>query len=156
MFKITIVCLGKFKENAFLELEKEYLKRLSVFSKFKIIEIKEVAYRDETEIASVKKREAELIKKALPKDSIVVLLDPKGTERGSEEFALFVDRLGGIGRDITFVLGSGIGLDESLKSVANHLVSLSKLTFSHNFARVLLEEQLYRAFTIIKGKSYHK
>jgi 23S rRNA (pseudouridine1915-N3)-methyltransferase len=62
----------------------------------------------------------------------------------------------GIGRDITFVLGSGVGLDESLKSVANHLVSLSKLTFSHNFARVLLEEQLYRAFTIIKGKSYHK
>lgn len=156
MFKITIVCLGKFKEKAFFDLEKEFLKRLSIYAKLKIIELKEVSYSSDSEIESVKRKEADLIIKNLPKDSIVVLLDPKGLEKSSEDFSEFIYRLGGIGREITFVIGSGVGLDDSVKGLGNHIVSLSKLTFSHNFARVLLEEQLYRAFTIISGKKYHK
>jgi 23S rRNA (pseudouridine1915-N3)-methyltransferase len=86
----------------------------------------------------------------------VILLEEKGTLRGSRDFANFLERIGGLGQEIIFVIGSGIGLHTSLHSVANYQISLSPLTFPHNFARVLLEEQIYRACTIIARKEYHK
>jgi 23S rRNA (pseudouridine1915-N3)-methyltransferase len=156
MFKIKIVCLGKFKEKAFHELEKEYLKRLSPFAKLKLIELGEVSYKTSDDLDRVKLKEAELIESHLSKNAIVILLEEKGTLRNSLEFANFLDRIGSLGQELIFVIGSGIGLHESLRQVANYTISLSPLTFPHNFARVLLEEQIYRACTIIKGKEYHK
>jgi 23S rRNA (pseudouridine1915-N3)-methyltransferase len=156
VYKITIITLGKFKEQAFVDLEAEYLKRLKQFAKIKIIELPEVSYHDSREIPKVKLRESELIRKAIPKNCIVVLLREVGFEKNSVDFSEFLDRLGSLGNEIVFVIGSGVGLDDSLKDVANHTISLSKLTFTHNFARVLLEEQIYRACAIISGKEYHK
>ncbi len=156
MLKIKIICLGKLKEKAYVELEKEYLKRLSPFAKVKVVELAEVSYRSDDAAQKAKQKEADLIVKQLPSDGIVVLLEEKGQERDSVAFAEFLERIGGLGQEIVFVLGSGIGLHESLKAYSNHVVSLSKLTFPHNFARILLEEQIYRACTIMNGKEYHK
>lgn len=156
MLKIKIICLGKLKEKAYIELEKEYLKRLSPFSKLKVVELAEVSYKSEDMAVKAKEKEAELIVKHLPKDAIVILLEEKGQERDSVQFAEFLERIGGLGQEIVFVIGSGIGLHSSLKEYSNYTISLSKLTFPHNFARVLLEEQIYRACTIIAGKLYHK
>ena len=156
MFKIKIIALGKFKEKAFRELEAEYLKRLSPFAKIKIIELPEVPYRGKDDIEKVKIKEAEAIIKNLPEGGIVILLEEKGTARDSKGFADFLQRTGGLGRELVFVIGSGLGLSPILKPYSNYTISLSPLTFTHNFARVLLEEQLYRACAILAGKEYHK
>lgn len=156
MLKIQIICLGKFKEKAYFELEKEYLKRLSPFAKIKVTELSEIPYKSEDQVDKVKAQEAELIVKHLPDNSIVVLLEEKGQERNSLDFAAFLERIGGIGDEIVFVIGSGVGLHYSLKEYSNYTISLSQLTFPHNMARVLLEEQIYRACTIMNGKKYHK
>lgn len=156
MLKIKIICLGKLKEKAFVELEKEYLKRLSPFAKVKVVELAEVSYRSADAVSKAKLKEADLVVKQLPRDGIIILLEEKGQERDSVGFAEFLERIGGIGQEIVFVLGSGIGLHESLQNYSNYTISLSKLTFPHNFARILLEEQIYRACTIINRKAYHK
>ena len=156
MLKIKIICLGKLKEKAYVELEKEYLKRLSPFAKVKVVELSEVSYRSEDAAVKAKQKEADLIVKQLPEDGIVILMEEKGQERDSVAFAEFLERIGGLGQEIVFVLGSGIGLHESLKEYSNYNISLSKLTFPHNFARILLEEQIFRACTIINRKAYHK
>ncbi len=156
MLKIQIICLGKFKEQAFVELEKEYLKRLSPFAKVKIVELPDVSYKTSAQIEKAKLKEAQSIKKHLPANGIVILMKESGQIRNSKDFATFLERLGGIGTELVFVIGSGAGLHDSLKEVANYEISLSPLTFTHNFARVLLEEQIYRAITINSGKEYHK
>lgn len=156
MFKIRIITLGKFKENAFLELEKEYLKRLTIFAKIKIVEISEIAYGKNQNLEKIKEQEAEKIIAQLPKDGMVILLEEKGTLRDSKNFAYFLERTGGLGKELVFVLGSGLGLSPILKPFSNYSISLSPLTFTHNFARVLLEEQIYRTCTILTRKEYHK
>lgn len=156
MLKIKIICLGKFKEKSYVELEKLYLKRLSPFSKVKVVELPEVSYKSADQVEKAKIKEAEQIVKQLPDDGIIILLEEKGQERNSVDFAAFLERIGGIGQEIVFVIGSGVGLHESLKEYANYTISLSQLTFPHNMARVVLEEQIYRACTIMTGKEYHK
>ncbi len=156
MFKIKIITLGKFKEKAYLELEKEYLKRLTTYTKIKVVEIPEIGYGKNPDIEKVKLQEADKIVKQLPKDGIVILLEEKGALRNSVDFATFLERTGSLGKELVFVIGSGIGLHSSLKEYSNHSISLSPLTFPHNMARVILEEQIYRACTILAGKEYHK
>jgi 23S rRNA (pseudouridine1915-N3)-methyltransferase len=156
MFKIRIITLGKFKEKAFVDLEKEYLKRLSPFAKIKIVEIPEIGYGKNQDVEKIKEQEAEKIISQLPKDGIVILLEEKGTLRDSKNFAFFLERTGGLGKELVFVLGSGLGLSPILKPYSNYNISLSPLTFTHNFARVLLEEQIYRGCTILAKKEYHK
>ncbi len=156
MLKIRIICIGKFKEKAYLELEKEYLKRLKPFAKVKIVELSEVSYRSEDAAHKAKIKEAEMLVKQLPKDGIIILLEEKGQQRHSVEFAHFLERIGNLGQELVFVLGSGVGLHETLKNYSNYAISLSPLTFPHNLARILLEEQIYRSCTIIARKQYHK
>lgn len=156
MLKIKIVVLGKLKEKAYIELEKEFLKRLSPFAKVKLVELPEVSYGKNQDLEKVKEQEAQSIIKQLGQDSVVILLEEKGTLRDSIEFSKFMERIGGMGRELIFVLGSGIGLHSSLQQYSNYVISLSPLTFPHNLARILLEEQLYRTGTILAGKEYHK
>ncbi len=156
MFKIKIIALGKFKEKAYQDLEKEYLKRLSPFAKIKVVELPEVSYGKNANMEKIKEQEAEKIVAQLPDDGIVMLLEEKGALRSSKDFATFLERTGGLGKELVFVIGSGIGLHESLKQYANYSISLSPLTFPHNMARVILEEQIYRACAILSGKQYHK
>lgn len=156
MFKVKIIALGKFKEQAYKELEKEYLKRLSPFCKLTMVELAEVPYGKNADIERIKEQEAEIIVKHLSKDSVVILMEEKGTLRSSKDFSTFIERIGSTGREIIFVIGSGVGLSSTLKQYSNYSVSLSPLTFPHNMARILLEEQIYRACTILHGKEYHK
>lgn len=156
MFKITIIALGKFKEKAYVELEKEYLKRLSPFGKVKVLELAEIGYDKNQDIEKIKQQEAEKIIKTLPKDSVVILLEEKGSLRDSKDFSKFLERLGSLGKELVFVIGSGIGLHASLKEYSNYSISLSPLTFPHNMARVVLEEQIYRACMILANREYHK
>jgi 23S rRNA (pseudouridine1915-N3)-methyltransferase len=156
MFKIRIIALGKFKEQAYRDLEAEYLKRLSPFAKIKLVELPEIGYGKHQEAEKVKEQEAEKVIKQLPENGLVILLEEKGTLRNSKDFAAFLERTGGLGKELVFVIGSGLGLHPMLKQHSNYSVSLSPLTFPHNMARVLLEEQLYRACTILAGKEYHK
>ncbi len=156
MFKIRIITLGKFKEKAYKELEAEFLKRLHPYAKIKVVELAEVGYGKNQEVEKIKLQEAEKIVAQLPKDGVVILLEEKGTLRNSKDFSLFLERVGGLGKELVFVIGSGVGLHESLKQYSNYSISLSPLTFPHNMARVVLEEQIYRACTILNGKEYHK
>ena len=156
MFKIKIIALGKFKEQAYKDLEKEFLKRLNLYAKIKVVELPEVSYGKNQDLEKVKEEEAEKIVKQLPTDAVVILLEEKGTIRNSVDFSTFMERIGSLGKEVVFVLGSGIGLHGSLKQYSNYTISLSPLTFPHNMARVILEEQIYRACTILAGKEYHK
>ena len=133
---------------------KEYLASIP-FAKVKVVELAEVPYKSDDQVEKAKQKEATAIVKQLPDDGIVIFWK-KRQERNSVEFAGFLERIGGIGQEIVFVLGSGVGLHESLKQYANYTISLSSLTFPHNIARILLEEQIYRACTIMTGKEYHK
>jgi 23S rRNA (pseudouridine1915-N3)-methyltransferase len=110
----------------------------------------------EGEREKTKRQEAEAILKRVPADAVLILLDERGVERTSEDFSLFIERMASFGRELVFVLGGGLGTDQVIKERANHVVALSKLTFPHNLARIFLEEQIYRACTIIAGKEYHK
>lgn len=156
MVKVTIICLGKYKEKAFLELEKEYLKRLKTFAKVSVEEIPEIPYREGQDLDRVKQKEADAIMQRIPKNTIVLVLEEKGQQRDSEELAKFLDRISSLGQELVFVIGSGIGLHNSIRGLSNYQLSLSPLTFTHNFARVLLLEQLYRSFMITSGRKYHK
>ncbi len=156
MFKIKIICLGKLKEKAYKELEKEFLKRLSPFGKISVVELPEISYKNNSDREQIKLQEAETIRKHLSNQAIVILMEEKGILRDSVEFAKNLERLSSLGQELIFVIGSGIGLHNSLKDVSNYTFSLSKLTFPHNMARVLLLEQIYRAATIINKKEYHK
>jgi 23S rRNA (pseudouridine1915-N3)-methyltransferase len=156
VLKIRIITLGKYKEQGFISLEKEYLKRLSSFAKVVIDELPEIGYGKNANTDQIKEKEARLIEARLPKGAIVILLEEKGSLRTSKELASFVGRLSSLGQELVFVLGSGLGLHESLRKVSNYQLSLSPLTFTHNFARVLLLEQLYRSFMIDAQRPYHK
>ncbi len=156
MFKIKIIALGKFKEKAYRELEAEFLKRLSPFAKVKLVELPEVGYGKNQDVEKIKEQEAKKVIKQLPENAVIILLEEKGTLRNSKDLAVFLERVGGLGKELVFVIGSGIGLHQSLHQYSNYSISLSPLTFPHNMARVLLEEQIYRACTILAGKEYHK
>lgn len=156
MFKIKIIALGKFKEKAYRELEAEFLKRLSPFAKIKVVELPEIGYGKNQDQEKIKEQEAKKIIKQLPENAVIILMEEKGTLRNSKELAGFLERVGGLGKELVFVIGSGIGLHQSLHQYSNYSISLSPLTFTHNMARVLLEEQIYRACTILAGKEYHK
>ena len=156
MLKITIVAMGKLKERAFLELENEYLKRLRPYAKIQIVELKEFGYKKEKDSAKARRKEAGTILKYMAPGSLVVALDEKGKTITTEKFANILRAQSVTGKNIVFVIGSSTGLDEKIKNKANWLLSLSEMTFTHNFSRVLLEEQIYRACTILAGKIYHK
>ncbi len=156
MNKITIICLGKYKEKAYIELEKEYLKRLKPYAQVRVLELPEIPYGKNADLDRIKLEEAEKITKSLPKGALVILLDERGTERDSRDFSKFLERVGSVGEHLVFVIGGGLGLHSSIKAVSNYQIALSKLTFPHNLARILLEEQLFRANTILSGREYHK
>lgn len=156
MFKVTVIALGKFKETAFKDLEREYLKRLGPFAKVRVVELPEEPYGKNADLERLKEKEAQAILQHIPRDGMVILLEEKGQLRSSQDFAKFVERVAALGKELVFVVGSGVGLSGSLREHSNYSISLSPLTFPHNFARVLLLEQLYRACTITAGKNYHK
>jgi 23S rRNA (pseudouridine1915-N3)-methyltransferase len=154
--KITFITVGK-TDDAYLKagIEK-YVNRLKHYTRLIIIEIDELKNTKALTQEQQKTKEAELIlKKILPLDH-VILLDEKGMELSSMQFAAYIDKkaLGSVA-NLVFVVGGPYGFDSSVYARANDKISLSAMTFSHQMVRLFFVEQLYRAFTIIKGEPYH-
>lgn len=145
MQKITIVCVGKIKESFYREAVGEYLKRLTRFAK---VEIKEIAEGRTVE------DEAPAILRALK--GYIIALCVEGEPLSSEGLAARIKGLSDKGGEITFVIGSSCGLSDAVKAKADFKLSFSEMTFPHQLMRVILCEQIYRAFMINSGSEYHK
>lgn len=152
--KISIIQVGKTKDAWLNEGIAEYLKRLSVFVTVNVIEIPDMSIKIAGNTESVKDREAQTILKRLEPDDYVVLLDERGTEKTSLEFADFLISILET-KHVVFVIGGVYGVDQALKTRADACIALSRLTFTHRMARLILCEQLYRAMMIKANRSYH-
>jgi len=157
---ITIVCVGKMKESYLRDAQKEYLKRLSRFCSIKVIEVDEEKATETASAAQedrIKQKEAERIRKAIGKNSVKIALALDGKELDSVEFSEQIHNYMLEGKsDLTFVIGGSIGLDKSIVRDADFNFCMSKLTFPHQLARIILLEQIYRAFKILNNETYHK
>jgi 23S rRNA (pseudouridine1915-N3)-methyltransferase len=154
--KLSIVCMGKTREPFIQEGIAKYLRYLKPYADAEIKELKEEKIGDLRDAPVIRKKEAEKIFKALGAGSVVIALDERGREFTSHEFATFVNNALDSGvREFAFVIGGAMGLDESVTERAQKVLALSRWTLTHEMARLVLLEQLYRAFTIIKGKTYH-
>lgn len=145
MQKIYFVVVGKIKESFYREAVAEYVKRLSRFAKVEIKELNEGANLEQ---------EADEILRAVR--GYVIALAVEGEKTSSEKLAEKLKKLGDSGKEITFVIGSSCGLSERVKSSADWKLSFSDMTFPHQLMRVILAEQVYRAFMINAGSTYHK
>lgn len=157
MVKINVVAVGKVKEKYFSLGIDEYVKRLSRYAKINIIEVKEKNFATEpngAQIQEILRREGEEIKKELK--GYVVAMAIEGKKLSSENFACFIEKGKNLRGEITFVIGGSYGLDESVKQLADERVSVSDMTFPHTLLRLMLVEQIYRAFTILEDGKYHK
>ena len=156
---ITIIQIGKTKHSFFQEAELEYLKRLHTYAKLRMITLKESIIPSGSSSAGreiVKQKEAIEIKKHIPSDTFIVALDEKGKKIDSLKFADFLKQKKDFeGANVTFIIGGPYGLTSEMREKAHLVLSFSAFTFTHELIRVLLLEQLYRAFTIIAGKTYH-
>ena len=160
MLKITIVAVGKIKEKFYVQAVEEYAKRLSAYCKFEVVEVKDEKTPDsptEVEKQLVLSREAERIIAKIPKGAKVVTLCVEGKQTTSEGFADILAKTAVEGiSSIVFVIGGSMGLSEEVKKLSSLRLSFSQMTFPHMLMRVILAEQIYRAFTITEGKTYHK
>ena len=159
MIQLTIVTVGTLKESYLKEAVDEYKKRLSQYARVDEINLKEEKIQNEddaTEVARALSSEGERIIAALPKDAYKIALCVEGKQYDSPELAGIIGRACDEKGKIALIIGSSHGLSESVKKEANLRLSLSKLTFPHQLMRPVLMEVLYRSFTIIAGKKYHK
>ena len=158
--KITIITVGKVKESYFRGAIEEYSKRLSKYCKLDIVEVADEKTPDkasETEEDQIKAKEAERIMKHLRDDAYVIALAIDGKQPDSVELADKIEKLGVQGNShIQMIIGGSLGLHGSVLSRADYKLSFSKMTFPHQLMRVILLEQIYRAYRIINGEPYHK
>ncbi len=155
--KIKIIALGKIKEKFLKEGIDEFLKRLTPYAAVEIIEIPAIEIKDENLTSKILEQEGEKILSHIKPQSYVVTLEINGKMFSSEEFAQKIEELTNDGvSEIVFVIGSSCGISSIVSNRANLKMSMSKMTFLHQFARLILVEQIYRAFKIIKGETYHK
>lgn len=150
---ITIIAVGKLKEGYWRDAFAEFEKRLKPYARLKIVEIAHVPFSGFGDRAKAVKEEGEKILSAINKinDSEIFILTEEGKGYGSQEFAKHLEKISG---PVVFIIGGSLGLAEGVKK-AGKPFSLSPLTFTHEMARVILTEQLYRAIAIIKNKDYH-
>lgn len=148
---MKIICVGKIKEKFFVSAIEEYSKRISKYTKLDIIEIS-----DEADISVALKKEGEKILSKIKDNDYVVTLEIEGNSLDSVEFAKKIDNNFGSNKNLTFVIGGSYGLDDLVKQRSDYKMSFSKLTFPHQMFRVMLLEQIYRAFKINHNENYHK
>ena len=155
--KIKIIALGKIKEKFLKEGIDEFLKRLTPYASIEIIELTPVEIRDENLTQKALEQEGEKILANIKNDSFVITMEILGKQLSSEDFAQKINEVSMSGiSELVFVIGSSYGLSPIVSNRANFKLSFSKMTFLHQFARLLLVEQIYRAFKILKGETYHK
>ena len=153
--RLDLICVGKLKERHWRDAADEYLKRLGPYAR---VSVTEVPDRDVTaDEARALEAEAAGILRAIPEGATLAVLEIGGTARSSEAFAGWLEALGVEGRShVVFVIGGAAGLHADVIARADERVSLGPMTLPHQLARVVLLEQLYRAFRIIKGEPYHR
>ena len=158
--RITVLAVGKIKEKFFCDALTEYEKRLSRYCKLEILEVADEKTPDhagELEETSIKQKEGERILKKIPEDSYVFLLDIGGIKMDSVSFS---DKLGNLGvhgkSHLVFIIGGSLGIWEEVRKRADFRLSFSDMTFPHQLMRVILLEQIYRGYRILKGEPYHK
>ncbi len=159
MIKITLICLGRLKEKYLKDACDEYKKRLSRYCSFEAIEIEPVRLSEkpsQAEIDAALSKEAEMIIKKIPQTSDVYTLCVEGKPLSSEKFAENIKASQNTGRNVVFIIGSSYGLSEKVKTLSRLRLSFSAMTFPHQLFRVMLLEQIYRAFKINEGSTYHK
>lgn len=159
MANVTIITVGSLKEGYLREAVAEYKKRLSQYARVEEIELKEERINDENnraEIESALSKEADKIIATIPKDALKIALCVEGKQYTSEELAKLVGEGNDRGGKIAFIIGSSYGLSEKVKRECDVRLSFSKLTFPHQLMKVVLFEAVYRSFTILHGKRYHK
>ncbi len=161
MINIKIICIGKMKEKSMKEVLDEYIKKLSKFARLDIIELTDEKIPDNAktaEISKIKEIESKKVLNTIDKigKTYVLACDPNGKQLNSIEFADTIESSLLLNSTLTFVIGGSLGLSDTLKQKANKLISFSKLTFPHQLFRVILAEQIYRAFKIINNETYHK
>lgn len=153
--RVTVIAVGKLKERFWSDAAAEYLKRLTPYARVDVIEVPD---RDVTaDEARAVETEGAAILRAIPEGATVALLDIGGRARSSEEFAGWLEALGSAGLPhVAFVIGGAAGVHPDVRARAHERVSLGALTLPHQLARVVLLEQVYRAFRIMRGEPYHR
>lgn len=158
--KITIITVGKLKEKYLKQGIQEYMKRLGAYANIEIIELpdeKAPENMSEAEMEEVKRKEGERILAKVSLDSYIITLEILGELASSEKFAKKLDQLALHGKSkIAFIIGGSLGLSEEVQKRSDYALSFSKMTFPHQLMRLILVEQIYRAFRINRGEPYHK
>lgn len=150
---IKIICVGKIKESFYREAIIEYQKRLSKYTKLEVIELPDVTTSN---IEENIRKEAIMIQKYIGPKDYVITLEIEGTQVSSETFAQKIDSIYQTNSTITFIIGGSYGLSQNIKQMSNWSLSFSKMTFPHQLFRIVLLEQIYRAYKINHHESYHK
>lgn len=161
MLKINIICIGKIKEKYFTDAVAEYAKRLTAFCKFSVVELNEERIRsntpNEAQIAEVIEAEGRRILQKVGVSDYVAAMCIEGRLLSSEELSETLDKAALSGKStVDFIIGGSYGLSDEVKNRADLRLSMSKMTFPHQLARVILSEQIYRAFEISTNGKYHK
>ena len=159
MLTINRVCIGKIKEKFFKDAIDEYSKRLSKYCKLNIVELpdEKIPEKINTNIENdIKSKECTNMINHIKKDSYIICLDLTGKEFSSEQFSKKIEDISMESSQITFVIGGSLGLNQEILSLANQKICFSKMTFPHQLIRVFLLEQIFRAFKISNGETYHR
>lgn len=155
--KITLICVGKIRENFIVQGIEEFRKRLTPYVSLEIIEVQAFQIKTQADELKARQTEAQKILSLIGKDDFTIALAIAGKELSSEGLAQKIDELSKSGiNKINLVIGGSTGLDESVLSQADFKLSFSKMTFPHQLMRLILLEQIYRAFKIINKEPYHK
>ena len=152
---MKILCLGKTKHNFIKAGVEEYIKRISKYTDIDLEILPDVKLTGSNTIEIIKEQEAETLLKKFPKEAFIIALDENGKMSSSESFAKFNKQKLVKSKKIVFVIGGVYGLSERILQRVDLELSFSKFTFTHQMIRLILLEQIYRAYTIIKGKKYH-
>lgn len=159
MMQLTLITVGTLKEDYLKDAYSEYKRRISQYARIDEVNIKEEQIKNEDDISEISRAlslEGEKILAAVPKGASVFALCVEGRQYDSPALASLIECEGGSSGKLAFIIGSSHGLSEKVKNAARVRLSISKLTFPHQLMRVMLSEILYRSFTIIAGKRYHK
>lgn len=159
MLNIQIICVGKLKESYLRSAIDEYSKRLSRYCKLDILELPDEKIPDKINANlsnEIKSKECNNIIRHIKKDSFVIALDLKGKQFSSEEFSSEIEKISMTSSSITFIIGGSLGLTNELINLCHQKICFSKMTFPHQLIRVFLLEQIFRAFKISNGETYHR
>lgn len=156
MIHLHIITIGKLKEQYWKDAQAEYLKRLSPYAKIEITELKEEKFDEKSNHDVIRQKEADKIINTIPENSYVIILDKEGRQFSSEKLSEHINNITMEQyNNVAIVIGGPLGLHESITQLAKDMWSFSKSTFTHQMIRIILLEQIYRAYMIKGGRKYH-